>query len=83
LPDTEVPIEMNTGLNDEPGLAENRGRSEPFSSERLRRLYPTHEDYVRRVRAAADAALRAGVILPYRAAEYCAEAEAAAVPPSP
>jgi hypothetical protein len=75
LPETEVPIEMNTGLNDEPGLAENRGLSIPIAPEVLRRLYPTREDYVGRVAKAARAAQRAGAILPYRVEEYVAQAE--------
>jgi hypothetical protein len=80
LPETDVPIEMNTGLNDEPGLAENRGLSVPFAAERLRTLYPTHEDYVRKIGEAAHRAEREGVILPYRTAEYIADAKATKVP---
>jgi hypothetical protein len=80
LPETEVPIEVNTGLNDEPGLAEHRGLSVPFSDEQLKQLYPTREDYVRKVTTAAQAAVRAGVIRSYRAREYIAEANAAVLP---
>ena len=81
LPETEVPIEFNTGLSNEPGVRRNKGLSVPFTPEQLRRLYPTHEDYVRKVTAAAQAAATAGVIRPYRLQEYIAQAKATRMPP--
>ena len=78
LPEVEVPIAMNTGVSHLP--LGNRGLSEPFSPELLIMLYPTHEDYVAKVTAAAQAAEAAGVIRPYRTAKYIADAEAAPIP---
>ncbi len=76
LPETDVPIAMNTGFNDEPGQAENRGLSQPFSHDLLRELYRDHADYVAKVVIAAKAALARGVILPDRVEAYIAAAKA-------
>ena len=77
LPDVEVPIATYHGLGD--GAAGLMGRTVPFSPEKLKALYPTHADYVRKVSAAADAAGKGGVIPPYRVQEYKEEAKAANV----
>lgn len=76
LPDTEVPVRMNTGLSNDPRMRRNRGVSQPFTDEQLMRLYPTHEDYVSKVVAAAEAAASAGVIRAYRLREYVEQAKA-------
>lgn len=77
LPDLTVPIAQYLGKTAKsPWL----GETIPFSTEMLRELYPTHDAYVRRVSAAAQAAASAGVILPYRVEQYVAEAHAAAIP---
>jgi hypothetical protein len=38
------------------------GSSEPFDSARLAALYPTHDDYVAKVKEATDKLLKAGFI---------------------
>ena len=78
LPDVDVPIATYRGLGDGPGAL--GGVTIPFPGEKLKALYPTHEDYVRKLSAAADTAGKRGVILPYRVAEYKAQARAAKVP---
>jgi hypothetical protein len=40
------------------------GTHKPFDDETLKKLYPTHSDYVNRVAAASNAAVRAGFLLP-------------------
>jgi hypothetical protein len=73
LPELEVPIASY-------GLAALGGTTTPFNEAKLLQLYPTHEDYVNKVTAAARAAEEAGYILPYRVEEYVKMAEAAPVP---
>ncbi len=77
LPELEVPIARYTGQFGPGGLA---GKTEPFSADVLRGLYPTHEDYVGKVTAAARAARDAGVITPYRVDQYIAAAKSASIP---
>jgi hypothetical protein len=50
------------------------GRTEAFSGERLRALYPTHRDYVRKVRLAVRQSMRAGVLTRAFAPEVIREA---------
>jgi hypothetical protein len=59
------------------------GYTIPFTAEQLKKLYPTHETYVEKVRAAASAARDAGVILPEQVEEYVKAAEAAPIPEAP
>jgi hypothetical protein len=80
LPDTEVPVMMNTGLSNDPRMRRNRGVSQPFTDEQIKGLYPTHEDYVRKVTAATEVAASAGIIRPYRVREYIEQAKAAKIP---
>lgn len=56
------------------------GYTEYFSASKLKSLYPTHADYVSKYKAAADAALAAGHILPEDHAKALQRAQAAAVP---
>lgn len=77
LPEVEVPIAHYVGNVGPGGLA---GSTEPFAPDPLRKLYPTHAVYVAKVSAAARAALRAGVILPYRVKEYRKAARTARIP---
>lgn len=67
LPELEVPIASYCGMAEISILG---GLTEPFSPQKLRRLYPTREVYVDAVRSAANAAAAAGVILAQRAVEY-------------
>lgn len=78
LPDLEVPVATYAWQDDMRALL--GGKTQPFTPERLRSLYPTHADYVAKVKAAAAAAEKDGVILPYRHREYIAQAEAAPIP---
>jgi hypothetical protein len=80
LPQVDVPIATLSGSNDGPRLVQLVGMATPFPPERLRELYADHDDYVRRFRVAADAAVAAGYLLPLDAATMIAEAEAAPVP---
>lgn len=57
----------------------NIGVWEPFSTDQLKALYPSHTDYLARVRDAVAANVAAGFILPADAAETLAEAEASVV----
>jgi hypothetical protein len=56
------------------------GQSTPFSADKLKQLYPTHTDYVDKVKASALATRQAGFILSQEEATMVAGAEAAAVP---
>ncbi len=77
LPEMDVPIAQTLGSSkDSPWL----GQTFPFTADQLRRLYPSHQDYVNRVKAAAARALKDGVILPYRVEQYVAQAQSAAIP---
>src|SRR5690606_17110734 len=73
LPDVAVPTARNDGVGN--GLL---GHHQPFSAETIRRLYPTREDYVRQVAAAARACVEAGTILPRAAETYIAAAQSEA-----
>lgn len=77
LPELEVPIATYRGDNPENELS---GTTTPLPPQVLARLYPSHQDYVNKVTAAAHASATAGVILPRRAIEYRLQAEQA---PSP
>ncbi len=77
LPDLDAPIAQYVGSSKDSAWL---GQTYPFARDRLKALFPTHQDYVARVKAAAERALKAGVILPYRVDEYVAQAQAAAVP---
>lgn len=56
------------------------GKTTPFDHDRLAKLYPTHEDYVAKVTAAAQQAERDGILLPFRMQQYIDEAKAADIP---
>ncbi|MCC7042487.1 MAG: hypothetical protein IT183_01365 [Acidobacteria bacterium] len=50
------------------------GTHVPFDAATVNRLYPTHDDYVRKVTSASDAAVRAGFLLPADATQTIARA---------
>jgi hypothetical protein len=52
----------------------------PFPKEQLADLYPTHDDYVAKVKASVERLVRDRFILPEHGDEILAEAEAAAIP---
>lgn len=77
LPELKVPTAQYFANTLITGLI---GYKIPFTEAELKELYPTHQDYIDKVTAAATAAKEAGIILPYRAEEYIREAEAAPIP---
>jgi hypothetical protein len=77
LPELEVPVAR---YGSRPGMLSLAGYTIPYSEARLKELYPTHEDYVNKVTAAANAARDAGVILQSRVDEYIRAAEATPIP---
>ncbi|MFT3723345.1 MAG: alpha/beta hydrolase domain-containing protein [Hyphomonadaceae bacterium] len=77
LPELDVPIAKYVGSTADSAYS---GQTFPFTPEQLKRLYPTRQDYVAKVKAAAERALKAGVILPYRVQQYVAQAEMAGIP---
>lgn len=80
LPEVEVPIARYLGEGDQPGMGRLAGSTTPFSSEVLKRLYPTREAYVSRVQSAARAAEEAGVIRRWRVGEYIEAAKSTPLP---
>ena len=56
------------------------GSRAPFDAATLHRLYPTHDDYVAKVKASAASAVQAGFLLAPDAAEIVRTAESAPVP---
>ena len=56
------------------------GSTTPLDAAVLASRYPTHEDYVTRVRESAQAAADAGFLLPEGVEELVAAADAAPVP---
>lgn len=79
LPETEVPIAMNSALGDDLKARRNAGFSKPFDRDTLARLYPSREDYLGKVAAEAREAERRGVIVEARVGEYNREASALSV----
>ena len=81
-PDVDVPIATNSGI----GEADNFvcflfGTTTPFTPDKLRSLYPTHEDYVSKVSASARSAAQAGFLLAPEEQAIVDRASAAQVPP--
>lgn len=56
------------------------GSVTPFTAATLKALYPTHDDYVSKVRAAAAAAVTTTFLLPADAKTIVAQAQAASIP---
>lgn len=78
LSEHAVPTAKNTGMN---SGSNNRfcflyGSHEPFDTETLGRLYPSHADYVDKVRRVVEQNLADGYILPYAAERTLREAQA-------
>jgi hypothetical protein len=70
----EVPTARANGIE-----CGNVGAWVPFSTQQLQALYPTHQDYVTKVKAAVAASVAGGFVLPEDAAETIAEAEATVI----
>ena len=88
LPDIETPVATYGNANFTSGslafldlfACVAGGYTEPFSASKLKALYPTTTAYVSKFKAAADAALAAGHILPEDHAKALARAKATALP---
>lgn len=81
-PAVDAPVAANTG--DPAGgspLCLLYGSETPFSASKLRMLYPTHADYVSKVRSAAADAREKGFLLSEEEVTIVADAEKASVPP--
>jgi hypothetical protein len=76
IPELEAPVARYAAAANLP----LGGYTIPFSTERLKELYPTHEIYVEKIRAAAIKARDAGIILPEQVEEYMKAAEVAPIP---
>jgi hypothetical protein len=63
LPQIAVPTATHTGV-DADGVLQMFGTTTPFDNATLHRLYASPEDYARKFKAAADAAVAAGFLLP-------------------
>jgi hypothetical protein len=81
-PDVDVPIAKQSGINESDNfICILFGQTTPFTPEELKKLYPTHEDYVQKVTASARATREAGFLLPPEEQAMVTEAAAAPVPP--
>ncbi|MDR1400635.1 MAG: hypothetical protein LBJ41_12000 [Treponema sp.] len=76
LPEIEVPI-AKYDISLMQGLG---AKITPFTAKQLLKLYPSHQDYVDKVKAAALRMAELGIILPYVAEQYIREAETAPIP---
>jgi acetyl esterase/lipase len=70
-----VPTATNSGMNSGASFCRLYGSHHPFDAETLTALYPTHADYVARVREVVRQNLEAGYILERDAEETVREAE--------
>lgn len=72
-----VPLAMNTGANSgEARFCRLYGAYVPFSDETINALYPTHKDYVTKVKSAAEHNVAQGFILQADAERTVAQAQA-------
>jgi hypothetical protein len=78
----DVPTAILSGVSSSGGgiLCSLFGSTTPLSTAQLTSLYPTHADYVDKVKAATSKAQQAGFILPADAQLIAQEADAAPVP---
>jgi hypothetical protein len=80
LADAEVPVALNTGWNrggvppTPDGACRQAGTHVPFDMATLRRLYPSREAYLQRVREVTERNVRDGFLLPADAAKLIATA---------
>jgi hypothetical protein len=83
-PDVDVPIALLSGMPASGAtggiVCSLFGQTVPFTADKLAALYPSHTDYVDKVKASALAARNAGFLLAPEEATMVAEAEAAPVP---
>lgn len=81
LPEVEVPIALNSGVNSGATFCVLYGTYQPFDDETLRALYRNHGAYVSAFNRSVNENLRAGYITKEAALEMRAEAARADVPP--
>jgi hypothetical protein len=75
LSQVEAPISVNTGDNSGEGIyCSYLGSYTPLDKATLKKLYPTHADYVAKVEAADARNVKAGYILPEQAKKNAREA---------
>ncbi|KVW89283.1 hypothetical protein WL00_11365 [Burkholderia cepacia] len=79
LPEADVPVALDNGTNAGSGLCFLNGTHIPFDKATLDSLYPTHDAYVSKFVASANAAQSAGFLLPEDAQESIANAQASIV----
>lgn len=72
--DAPVAVLSGTARPGAPRICQLFGRTQPFTPARLRRLYPSVNDYLRQYRRATDAAISAGHVLDDDRDELLAEA---------
>jgi hypothetical protein len=75
LPPIDVPVATYVS-----GACQLFGVTLPLPPTTLRELYPTHDDYVSKMRAATDRAVAAGILLPEDAADLMQRAQASLIP---
>ena len=75
LPPIDVPVARYVGASC--GLF---GNTVPFDPATLHDLYPTHQDYVKKMRAATRKAVAAGVLLPEDARDLMEHAKGSSIP---
>ncbi len=75
LAEHAVPTGVNTGQNSGPGFCRLYGSHTDFDAATLAALYPTHDTYVKAVKAATDSNLKAGYILKFDADATVAAAD--------
>jgi hypothetical protein len=80
-PDVDVPIAKQSGIaSSDNFICVLFGETTPFTAEELKKLYPTHDDYVQEVTASARATREAGFLLPPEEQAMVQEASAAPIP---
>lgn len=77
----EVATAVNSGENTGPGFCNLYGRHSPFDDVTLRTLYPTHHEYVSRVRTVTEQTVQDGFVVPADAEETITAARRAKIPP--
>jgi hypothetical protein len=79
LPPIDVPVATYMG-----STCSILGMTVPFDTTRLTQLYPTHQDYVAKMRRATDAAVARGWLLPADAKDLMKRATTSSIPsPTP
>ncbi len=80
LPQFAVPVARFGGVGVPADRCRLEGFAVPFDAATLKKLYPTHDAYVAKVKEAVSASVKAGFLLPPEAAEEVHNAEAMSIP---